>query len=220
MKYEIKRSNRKTIAIKVSNGIVSVYAPYHVKEHVLHDFVQKKRAWIERKLQAYRPVGVNIFEMKVCDIFGVRRQIEVNYDTRSFDIQLLSDTLQITLPEKYNEKRINEQVEAFLKDILDVNISRFVKDVAGILSIDVPPYIVRKYKRLYGRCASNGSLGFNTYLFHESWDFIYYVVVHECAHLIEFNHSKQFYAIVTSIMPDYKDVIAKQRRSQFQDQDL
>jgi len=32
-----------------------------------------------------------------------------------------------------------------------------------------------------------------------------YVVVHELAHLLELNHSKRFWAIVMSILPDYKE---------------
>ena len=36
-------------------------------------------------------------------------------------------------------------------------------------------------------------------------DVIDYVVVHELAHIREHNHSTQFWAVVKSVLPDYKD---------------
>ena len=50
--YTICRSHRKTLAIKITREGVLVYAPYRVKEEVIHRFVESKRLWIERKLEA------------------------------------------------------------------------------------------------------------------------------------------------------------------------
>ncbi len=36
-------------------------------------------------------------------------------------------------------------------------------------------------------------------------DVIDYVIIHEFSHLVHMNHSKKFYDLVKSIMPDYKD---------------
>ena len=36
---------------------------------------------------------------------------------------------------------------------------------------------------------------------HKTLDF---VIIHELAHIVEFNHSKDFYKIISIIMPNYK----------------
>ena len=45
-------------------------------------------------------------------------------------------------------------------------------------------------------------------------DAIDYVVVHELAHTKEHNHSAKFWAVVTSILPDYKQRQAKLKELQ------
>ena len=79
------------------------------------------------------------------------------------------------------------------------------------MRIKIPAFKIRKYKRLYGRCSRSGELAFNTYLYHESLEFIEYVVVHELAHLFEFNHSSRFYDVVASMMPHYKEVLKRKK---------
>ena len=86
-----------------------------------------------------------------------------------------------------------------------------INNYAKALKIKTPSYIIRKYKRIHGRCLSNGELAFNTLLYEHSLEFIDYVVLHECAHLIEFNHSKKFYNIIETQLPDYKEIIQKDR---------
>ena len=45
-------------------------------------------------------------------------------------------------------------------------------------------------------------------------DVIDYVVVHELAHLREMNHSPKFWAIVESILPDYRERKSRLRELQ------
>ena len=35
-------------------------------------------------------------------------------------------------------------------------------------------------------------------------EIIEYIIIHELAHLVELNHSKQFWAAVQKMMPEYK----------------
>ena len=49
-KYEIIRTNRKTVGIVVKNGAVTVRAPRRVSKKELDRIVEKHRGWIEKKL--------------------------------------------------------------------------------------------------------------------------------------------------------------------------
>lgn len=60
----------------------------------------------------------------------------------------------------------------------------------------------RKMKRRWGSCDSNKVITLNTYLYNTSEKQIDYVVVHELAHLVHMNHSKDFHNLVSIYIPD------------------
>lgn len=63
---------------------------------------------------------------------------------------------------------------------------------------------VRDQKTRWGSCSSNGTLSFNYRLMYAPPRILDYVVVHELCHLTHMNHSKEFWSMVASIMPEYK----------------
>ena len=64
---------------------------------------------------------------------------------------------------------------------------------------------VRDQKSRWGSCSSRGTLSFNYRLIFAPSVILDYVVVHELCHLTHMNHSKDFWDMVASVMPEYRE---------------
>lgn len=83
-------------------------------------------------------------------------------------------------------------------------ISERVSYYAEIMGVTFGKITIREQKTRWGSCSSAGSLNFNWKLILMPEEVLDYVVVHELAHRREMNHSKAFYKVVESVMPDYR----------------
>lgn len=59
----------------------------------------------------------------------------------------------------------------------------------------------------YGSCSGKNGICFSLYLMQKPLYAVDYVIVHELAHTVHHNHGAQFYALIESVLPDYKERI-------------
>ncbi len=60
-------------------------------------------------------------------------------------------------------------------------------------------------KTRWGSCSGKNSVNFSWKLIMADDKTIDYVIIHELTHIKQHNHSKKFWNIVESIMPDYSE---------------
>ena len=65
-------------------------------------------------------------------------------------------------------------------------------------------FAIKKMKTRWGSCSSKGNINLNLHLIKLPEQCIREVILHELCHLVHFNHSKDFYALMTAEMPDWK----------------
>lgn len=65
---------------------------------------------------------------------------------------------------------------------------------------------IRNQKTRWGSCSKNGNLNFSYRIVYLGEKMCDYIIVHELCHLQEFNHSKNFWALVARAVPEYKKI--------------
>lgn len=65
---------------------------------------------------------------------------------------------------------------------------------------------IRDQKTRWGSRSSSGTLSFNYRLMYAPPKVLDYVVVHELCHITHMNHSKEFWDMVESILPNYREL--------------
>lgn len=100
-------------------------------------------------------------------------------------------------------KLSGEEIEELANKALLI-IPEKCKKYATLLGVTYGRITIRNQRTRWGSCSSKGNLNFNCLLMLCPEPVIDYVVIHELCHRKEMNHSRAFYELVSSIMPDYK----------------
>ena len=75
---------------------------------------------------------------------------------------------------------------------------------AEIMGLSPASVKITKAAKRFGSCSSKNRLCFSYRLMLYPQSAIEYVVVHELAHLVHHNHGSDFYALIKTVLPDYK----------------
>lgn len=100
----------------------------------------------------------------------------------------------------YVDKNILDEKKA--KEFLASRVEYFSKK----MNLSFSELKFRKMKRRWGSCDSKKRITLNTYLYNTTKEQIDYVVVHELAHLVHMNHSKEFHLLVNDYIPFAKSI--------------
>ena len=81
---------------------------------------------------------------------------------------------------------------------------QIVEHFAKALGVSYSNIYIKNMKKSWGSCSPNKSITLNWKLVKAPLYVINYIIVHELAHLIELNHSENFWIIVSVQVPNYR----------------
>lgn len=198
------QTNRKSIKIEITPlGEVIVYAPKKSKPELVNKFINSKAEWIEKnknKVLSYIKLNNDIFTYDKVLLLGNTIKVVERNEKKS---EIINDILYIS-KSLTNVKKVSK-IEKFLKIYAGTIIENRLNYFSNLMQLEPNMVKFSNAKKRWGSCDSKGNILFNWRIVMLTPDLIDYIIVHELSHLIEMNHSYDFWRIVASIIPDWKE---------------
>lgn len=203
MDYQIKRMQRKTVGISITNeGFVEVRAPHGIPKAELDRFVREKEPWIRAHQAKARE------RAQAREAYRLQPGAALLFLGREYPAErartnaVTFDGARFFLPDA-PEEALRDALACFYRKAAKELLPEAVEQYAPLVGKRPAQVRVTSAKTRWGSCSAKGGVNFSWRLMFAPPEVIDYVVVHELAHLIEFNHSPRFWSIVESIIPNW-----------------
>lgn len=195
-----RRKSMKRIVVKLSKTYdeILMSAPPHIPLKDLKSFIEKAQSWILKQLNKKVekqdiPIGETI------SLNGQRysiTHIESNkrsYKIKDTDILIKCPAEDLTWCSQNVIKKIAQEKCFYW--------SQYFAEKSGL---NFNKVTIRDVKSRWGSCSALKNLNYNWRIILAPEDVLKYLCAHEVSHLRHMNHSKEFWAHVKTIFPEYK----------------
>jgi predicted metal-dependent hydrolase len=214
----IRRPRRKTASISVKPDCsVRILVPSTLSEQNIIQLVERKSQWIQGKISHFQEIHGNQREKEYISgesftYLGRNYRLKIVADCSGgssdavklvngrFNVHVPSDML----PETHNQVVVKRLTEWYREHAI-VRLRAKTKRYAKQMNVSPVSVDVKDYKSRWGGCHSDGRIYYNWKIIIAPHSIVDYVVVHELSHLVYGDHSKKFWKLLGSIIPDYAE---------------
>ena len=214
--YTLVRSGRRTLAIHITkDAAVEVRAPLRTPKTEIERFLASKEQWILSQL------------VKAQERANIRAGFSLSYGDsvtlRGIDYPIVERTGNragfngecFYIPPGLTPEQVIGTVAQVYRGAAKHILTEKTAEYAARMNVKPQAVKINGAKTRWGSCSAKNGINYSWRLIMAEDDVIDYVVVHELAHIKEHNHSERFWAIVKSVIPDYRQ--RKERLKALQD---
>lgn len=207
-----RKNVKSRVLIKVHpDGHVVVTAPEERSDDEIIRAVQKRSRWIYRHLHDSLSRNAHKTPRQYVSgeshyYLGKQYLLKVIEHPHSRPcVKLLRGKIEVVVREKDPSK-----VQALLAEWYRVRAKAvFSQRMDEMLKLALwvsqrPPMHILYMQTRWGSCSPAGRISLNPYLVKAPRECIDYVILHELCHLVEHNHSKRFYRLMSQVMPNWE----------------
>jgi hypothetical protein len=190
-KNKLSKSYKLSLDKKDLNGLVSI--PYYIKYEDGAKFAKENLEWLSEEIRKFKPIIKinNGSKIKVFDDI-----LKIKYVTFSTNkIKLTRDVLEI-----FSEKQHSDILLKWIKGEVRKLSNEIINDFSRKLNVNVSKIKISNSFSYWGSCNSKNEISINWRLIFCPQYVLKYIIAHELSHLIEFNHSKNFWNLVDKLI--------------------
>ena len=213
IKVTFRRMKSIRIMVNPPDGHVTMSVPHGTTQKVIKAFVVERLAWLDtskaevaRRTQASPQVPViPVTDGSIHMILGSEIRVGITRGFQRRGVKQTGAAVLLKVRETDGQAEIDTLFDAWKRDILKEAVGALVARYEPIMGVDVHEIGIKKMTTRWGTCAVKARrVWINLALALFPPECLEMVVVHELTHLIERNHSKRFYALMTQFMPDWQ----------------
>ena len=205
---EIKRQSRKTLAIHVlTKDQIEVRAPLKCPWTEIDRFIEEKLSWIvdAQGELARLPPPPRYVEGASHAYLGSARRLNLITGKPTF-VAADADTIVIrcvnpaaeSLVKRHLEEWYGREAQRHLPGRIE-SLNQQFRD-----GVELPRLRLRRMRARWGSCDGRGELCINSLVMQKPLPAVDLVLAHELCHLRHFGHDKDFYQLLTKVMPDWQ----------------
>ena len=220
-------ARRKSIAVKQKQGQLLLEVPKAIKPNQLSQVLKDNHKWLSKRIETLEQETTPVFSGAHGDrfsLFGQEFQCQWVQNPKS-ELNCINNQLvqlqlchnhflaNISFVDSLSDQKKSQlccnEIETLFKEKANEYLKAKLDFYAQQMGLQYQSLTVKGYKSRWGSCYSDGRIQFNWRLLQAPEWVIDYVVVHELAHLVHANHSRNFWGLVERHYPRTKE--AKQR---------
>lgn len=210
--YTVNKAATSNLYISVQNGEVVINAPWYTTSSQIQRVVEEKKQWILNKLKEYELSCENkktYTKIETVKVLGKDYDLEVQYKMiKTPSLSFEDSKIQVVLPNQF-KKMENPEIVSILMNkmyekIAEKEIENSMEKTRLLLEIAPEDYEIKRMENTIAKC-NEGKITINPDIVMYSRDIIDYIVLHEFCHLKYKNHTKSFYNMLKTYMPNYEE---------------
>jgi len=198
--FHHKKTRHSYVRVK-SPGVIHVTVGKNASAKRMEKYIKTHQQSILKNLDSYlHEKKYQLFGVDVDKVLTERK--DVFYD---------EDNQIIYLPQIDSEKHLKKFEKEYLLSTVEKMLIQFPH--TKLINIHNLTINTRYTTTVHGSCnARKRRINLNLYLVRRKKEFLYYVLMHELAHLKVQNHSKAFYQVLDILCPNHKEIKKAMKR--------
>ena len=213
--YRVVREKRKSFAAEVNPDFqVVIKAPNEAPDIAVDDFIRRKTKWIDKQLDYFRQFNrpENSQIVSGCSVLYLGRQYQLIIEKAAWKnaVRVLKNKIYIlsSAPQKTDEISAAFQ-NWLLSRAQNVFSERLAECMKSFPNMTRPELKIRKLKKRWGSYLKKHQIVLNPDLIKASKRSIDYVIFHELCHAFYPDHTTEFYKLLSTKMPDWRNMKEK-----------